>query len=181
MGEKQISLRDAEEQVRKVCYRLGLLHACFARTLSDELGDERAREIILKAIKDYSIQVGRQVKARVVAQGKGNSPENYDGDLPSYGMHDTTEWVEVDGEKRLRMRGCVMGKLWREMGEGGLGRLYCYVDIAKYMAFNPRYKLVHLKTLPDGDDYCEFAIRPTTRQERADFKNKDVDWSYIDR
>jgi hypothetical protein len=72
-----------------------------------------------------------------------------------------------------------MGKVWQELGENKLGRFYCYVDPAKYMEFNPGYKLMHIKSLPDGDDYCELALRPTTEQERKDFA-QDKDWSYID-
>ena len=48
------------------------------------------------------------------------------------------------------------------------------------MAFNPKFKLIHTKALPDGDEYCELVVRPTTEQERKDFADKDKDWSYID-
>jgi hypothetical protein len=49
------------------------------------------------------------------------------------------------------------------------------------MAFNPNYKMVHIKALPDGDDYCEFAIKLTDEQEKTDFLRHDKDWRYIDR
>ena len=48
------------------------------------------------------------------------------------------------------------------------------------MAFNPDYKLVHLKALPDGDEHCEFAIGLTTEQEKKDFFDENKDWRYID-
>ena len=178
--EKTVPLEEAREQVRKVCARLGLLHISFARTLIDELGEKKGKELILKAIKDYGIRVGEEARANAKAQGTDNSPKNFKSDLPLYGMHDGGDSVEVDGETRKRAYGCVMGKVWNELGEGELGRLYCYVDPAKYMAFNPDYKLMHLKALPDGDEYCEMAVRPTTEQERKDFADKDKDWSYID-
>ena len=41
--------------------------------------------------------------------------------------------------------------------------------------------MVHLKALPDGDEYCEFAIKSTTEQEKKDFFDEDKDWRYIDR
>ena len=81
----------------------------------------------------------------------------------------------------MRAFGCAMGKVWAELHEQTLGRLYCYVDIAKYMAYNPMFKLVHTKTLPDGDPYCEFAVRETIDQERKDFATTKGDWAYIDR
>jgi len=179
-NKEMVTLEEAKEQVRKVCVRLGLLHLSFAKTLVNELGERKGKELVLKAIKDYSTRIGEQVKANVTARGLDNDPENYEGDLPSYGMHQGTESVEVDGEERTRAYGCVMAKVWNELGEDKLGRLYCYVDPAKYMAFNPNFKLIHLKALPDGDEYCELAVRPTTEQERKDFADKDKDWSYID-
>ena len=69
--------------------------------------------------------------------------------------------------------------MWKEYGGEELGRLYCLVDAAQFMSFNPETKFVHLKTIPDGDDCCELVFRPTTEQERKDFE-KDRDWSYLD-
>lgn len=181
MNKETVTLEEAKEQVRKVCLRLGLLHLSFAKTLVKELGEKKGRELILKSIKDYGIRIGKQVKNNVTARGLDNNPANYKEDLPLYGMHDGIEEVEVDGEKRMRAYGCVMGKLWNKLGEEELGRFYCYVDPAKYMAFNPNFKLIHTKTLPDGDEYCELVVRPTTEQEKKDFLDKDKDWSYIDR
>ncbi len=74
-----------------------------------------------------------------------------------------------------------MGQVWNKLSAGELGRLYCYVDPAKYMSFNPDFKLIHMKALPDGDEYCELAVRHTTDEERKDFADKDKDWSYIDK
>jgi hypothetical protein len=96
-------------------------------------------------------------------------------------MHDRVEISQEGSEKRTKAYGCVMGKVWKELGEEKLGRLYCYVDPAKYMAFNPEFKLIHIKAMTDGDDYCEFAVRPTTQKDRDDFKDNDKDWSHIDK
>ncbi len=179
-GKESVPLEEAKEQVRKVCVRLALLHLSFARTIVDELGEEKGRQLILKAIKEYGTRIGEEARVKANAQGLDDNPENIKSDLPLYGIHTGWEKVEVGGEERRRAYGCVMGEVWNELGEGELGRLYCYVDPAKYMAFNPNFKLMHLKALPDGDPYCERAVRPTTEQERKDFADKDKDWSYID-
>ena len=81
----------------------------------------------------------------------------------------------------FRAYGCAMAKVWKEYGEETLGRLYCYVDPAKYMAYNPNYKLAHTHALPDGDSYCEFCIKKTTPQERRAFSSEEKDWQFIDR
>ena len=178
---EMVSLEDAKEQVRKVCVRLALLHLSFAKTIVEELGEQKGKELVLKAIKDYGIGIGETAKKKANDSGLDNSPGHYKGNLPAYGMHDKILNEEVDGEKHTKAYGCVMGKVWADLGENELGRLYCYVDPAKYMAFNPDFKLIHLKALTDGDEYCEFTVKPTTEKERQDFADSNKDWSYIDK
>jgi hypothetical protein len=177
---EMVPLEDATEQVRRVCRRLGLLHFAFSSTAVAALGKEKGEQLILEAIKSYARMVGEEVKKKVAGQGLDNTPANYKEDLPAYGMYRRFERVEVDGETRTRMFGCVMGQVWHELGADALGRLYCYVDPAKYMAYNPDFKQVHISAATEGCDHCEFAIRPTTEQERKDFATPNKDWRYID-
>ena len=183
--KETIPLAEAKQAVELTARRIGLLHLSFARTLVDELGERKGKELIMKAIEDYGKRVGKEVRKGVIDQGLDPIPENYgtgkSRDLPEFGMHESKEGVEIDGEKRMRAYGCAMAKVWNEYGENELGRFYCYVDPAKYMAFNPSFKLIHIKTLPDGDEYCELTVRPTTEQDRKDFTAKDTDWSRIDK
>ena len=179
--KQTVDIEEAKEQVRKISRRLALLQLSYAKTIMNELGDRKGKKLILKAIRDYGTRIGKEVRKTVSAQGINNDPENYKEDLPLYGMHDGIEEVDVDGEKRIRAYGCVMGQLWKELGEDEIGRFYCYVDPAKYMAYNPNFVLVHKKSIPDGNKYCEFIIRTTTKQEREDFLDDGMDWSYIDK
>jgi hypothetical protein len=128
--------------------------------------------------------IGREVREKVLSQGLPPLPENYgkgtSRDLPRFGMHGRVEEVEVGGETRLRVYGCVLAGIWKSYGKDELGRLYCYVDPAKYMAYNPKYKLAHAKALPDGDPYCEFCIRHTTDRERTTFSAEGGEWTRVD-
>jgi hypothetical protein len=178
--EQKVSLEEAKEQVKKVCRRLALLHLSYAKTIINELGEEKGKKLVLKAIKDYGIRIGGNVREAVKVEGKENNPENYKEDLPLYGMHEKTEKLNKNRKEIIRSYGCVMGELWRYLGEEQIGRLYCYVDPAKYMAYNPKFALVHKKSIPDGHEYCEFEIRMTTAQEQEDFLDNKKDWSYID-
>jgi len=186
MDQEQVSISrtEAAHEVKLVSRRLGLLHLAFARTIVDELGDEKGKQLILNAIKHYGIMVGNEVRAAVQEQELPLTPENYgvgkSRGLPKFGMHSGSEEVEVEGKKHLRAYGCVMAEVWKEYGEDELGRLYCYVDPAKYMTYNPNYKLAHVKAIPNGDPYCEFCIEKTTEQERAAFNSKKEDWRFID-
>jgi hypothetical protein len=179
-SKELVPLEEAGEQVARVCRRLALLHLAFAETLCEELGAEKGKQMALKAIKNYGHKVGREVKKAVKARGLDNTPANYREDLPRFGMYDKWETVEVNGEKRTRIHGCVMGQEWKRLGADELGRLYCYIDPAKYIAFNPDYKLIHTKAVPAGDPYCELTLRSTTEKEREDFA-ADKDWTYLDK
>ena len=183
--KETISLEEAKRAVEITSRRLGLLHLSFARTLVDELGGKKGKELIMKAIKDYGRRIGKEVREGVIDQGLDPIPENYGAgksrDLPEFGMNEGRERVEINGEKKMRVYGCAMAKVWNEYGEDKLGRLYCYVDPAKYMTFNPNFKLVHIKASPDGDEYCELTVRPTMEQDRKDFAAKDTDLSRIDK
>jgi len=179
-----IPLTDAAHEVELASRRLALLHLAFAKTLVQEFGQSKGRQLVAKAIKAYGCMIGEETRAEVLKQGLSLDPEHFgvgsSRSLPRFGMHERVEEVEVEGKKRLRAYGCVMAKVWNEYGENELGRLYCYVDPAKYMAYNPDYVLAHVKALPDGDDYCEFCVRQTTAREREDFASENAKWTYTD-
>lgn len=179
--QEYVSKDEAAKQASILFERIGVLHASYARAIVDELGEEAGRRLILKAIKAYGTHVGAQVREKAEARGLDNGPEHYAGDLPAYGTHDRLEKVKVDGEERLRAYGCGLWRTWQRLGEEELGRLYCNVDVAKYMGFNPCFKQVHTKAPFRGDDHCELVVRPTTKQEQEDFASADADWSYLDR
>jgi hypothetical protein len=148
--------------------RLALIHLEYAKAIVEELGEERGIKVISRAIKSYGSKIGKKTKEEVLAKGLEAIPENFNkGDtyrVPNIhgALHDTRGVIEVDGAKRVHSTGCIAGKVWKEEGEEKLGRLYCYMDVAKYMAFNPHYKYVHIKAVPDGDGCCEMGIKPTT-------------------
>lgn len=184
MGSDLISLTEAAHEVRLASIRLALLHLVYAETLVQALGEEDGRKLVLKAIKAYGRMIGQEVRERVLRQGLPPSPENYgrgdSRDLPRFGMHGRVEQVDVSGETRIRVFGCVLAEVWKALGKDELGRLYCYVDPAKYMAYNPDYKLAHAKAIPDGDPYCEFCIRRTKRWERDIFSSEEGEWTSVD-
>jgi hypothetical protein len=182
----KVSMEEASKALASASRRIALLHMAYARALVDELGEEAGTKLISRVIKDYAIKIGEKTKAEVMEKGYPPTPENF-GRGDSYaiadfpGMHTGKDVLEVDGKKRFRALGCVLGEVWKEYGEEKLGRLYCYMDTAKYMGYDPQYKYVHVKALPDGDDLCEFEIKETTRQEREDFAAKDRDWFHMDK
>jgi hypothetical protein len=179
---ESIPLERAESEVALAVERLALLHLSYAETLIKELGEKRGRELVLQAIREYGFKIAAKARQGAEERGLALTPENYDAggpNWPSLGTCDRVERIEVDGEQRTRIYGCGLAKTSQALGLEALGRLYCLIDVAKMMAYNPEYKVIHLQAELDGDPYCELVTRRTTEQEREDFA-QDRDWSYAD-
>jgi hypothetical protein len=151
-----MSREQCTEDVRLMARRTALLYHYFVTTLVDNLGKEKAIALTEEAIWRYGEHIGRQVRERVAAMGLPNDPENFGkgDDLPSVGWED--EIIETERGPRSCVTLCPLAETWQELGAEELGRLYCYVDQAKYRAFNPQVRLIHAKNVLDGDPYCEF-------------------------
>jgi len=155
--KEMLTQEEATRQVLSIVNRMALLHYSYAKTLIRELGARKGKEVTRKAIDFYGRQVGKQVRERTKAKGLQTLLENYQEDLPLLGWN--MEKVVVDGEPRVRIYDCNLAKAWNKLGAPGLGRLYCYMDQAKYTAYNPKLECIHAKNTLDGDPCCELAIR----------------------
>lgn len=185
-SNKFVPIDEASKALQSVSRRLGLMHLSYVKTIIEEFGEEKGMEVISKAIKDYAVKIGEKTKEEVLMKGLEPTPENFSkGEsyaIPGFpGLHDRLETVEVEGVERIRAYGCILAKIWKEYGEEKLGRLYCYMDPGKFMAYNPNYKFVHIKAIPDGHEFCELEVKHTTEEERRDFFTEDKDWFYIDK
>ena len=161
--KEMISKEEAFQQVKSMITRAALIHYAFAKTLVDELGEKKGKALVKKASLFYGKMVGKRVKERTLAKGLPLTRENFQDDLPALGWAER-EQVEVEGEKRARVYTCHLARVWQELGAPDLGRLYCYVDQAKYEAYNPDLQCVHVKNVLDGDAYCELAVRTKKSQ-----------------
>ena len=157
-NEEMVPLSEAENEVKVITQRLALLHLAYARTLVDEFGWGRGKQLVMNAIKEYGRRVAERTK-----QGHQS--------LPKYGF-----WERREGKPPI----CELGKLVLEYGEMDIGSLYCLIDPAKTMFANPDEKLVHTKALTVGDEHCAFETVPTTEKDREDFFGEDRDWSHVD-
>ncbi len=181
MEKDKIPLDEAAEEVELVSKRLALLHLTYAQTLTEELGEEKGKELTLKAIKRYGKKIGEKRREEIEEKGLEPTAEHFsEGDvlrIPRFGMHSD---LEEDEEGDLQLYGCTLGKFWKEEGEEELGRLYCYVDPAKYMGYNEDAIQIHDKALPAGDECCQFTVRSSTEEEKEMFRSEEEDFSDID-
>ena len=156
--KEMISKDEAFSQLQSMITRTALIHYAFTKTVMDELGEEKGKGLVKKAIRLYGEMVGKKVREKTLAKGLPTLSENFQDDLPALGWA-SREKVIVDGEKRARVHTCYLAEAWKELGVPEIGRLYCFVDQAKYEAYNPELECVHTKNVLDGDPYCELAVR----------------------
>ncbi|MCP4568482.1 MAG: hypothetical protein GY841_12970, partial [FCB group bacterium] len=72
--ERCVSLDDAIKQVEAAVRRIALIHLGFSKTLVEEFGEEKGKQLIIKSMIKYGKLVGEQTK-------KGGQ------DLPFFGLH----------------------------------------------------------------------------------------------
>jgi hypothetical protein len=160
---EKITVAECTEDIRLVARRLGLLHYFFSEAIVGRLGEEEGKALIKEAIWAYGEHCGRTVREGVEAMGLPPTDENYSKvrDLPRYGWEIGSVTLE-GGEQRPVATFCPVAATLQELGPRGeeLGRLYCYVDQAKYAAYNPELEFVHARNVLDGDACCEFVVRP---------------------
>jgi len=180
--DKMASIEEAASQVKVVATRLALMHLAYARTLVEELGKDKAKNAVVKAMMEYGRMVGERNKAG-------------EQDLPFYGLHEKysyreeefldirempSEQTEEMDWDAFKVYGCVLSEIFQEYGENELGRLYCFVDAAKTMAAGSSEKLIHTACEVCGDDHCAFKSVATTAEELKMFENKNPKWKDID-
>ena len=73
-------------------------------------------------------------------------------DLPSRGLSVGCDLINNDCELRQEYKECMFARVWKEFGFERWGRLYCYVDYAKFEAYNPELSVVCLlyTSCPEG-------------------------------
>lgn len=139
--------------------RLALLYRAFTETLDQELGEERAQELIHQAIKAYGKQCGEETRTKVEGLGLPNTLPNYKKgeDLPSQGWKKKSLFMEEE-KAAHQVDFCPLAAAWKELGATPYDRLYCLMDMAKYSAYNPALSCTHRKNVLAGDDCCQLWI-----------------------
>lgn len=151
-----------EEHVKQVeiaVKRIALLHLAYVKMLIREFGEEKAKELSLKAIMEYGKLIGERISRGLP-------------DLPKYGVSEKVE----EG----RVYGCKIAEVFFEYDMVKFGCIYCYVDPAKSMALNPSRKIIHTSCVLVGDPYCSFEIIETNIIEREAFDENSLEWRKVD-
>ncbi|MDP2859402.1 MAG: L-2-amino-thiazoline-4-carboxylic acid hydrolase, partial [Bacillota bacterium] len=155
-----VSVKEATEQVQLLARRMALMYHHIGQVLTEQLGKDRAKQIMKEAIWRYGTECGELVKEGVTKMGLPLTPENFNRvpDLPKYGWE--RELIFEEGEPRPKVNYCPLADVWISKGSQEMGRIYCYVDQSKFQGYNPCIECIHTKNVLDGDPYCVLSIHP---------------------
>ena len=127
----------------------------FGKLLKQELGDEKAIELIKKLSNKSSIERGKRQAQQLGVNSlqafvkQFRDPEPY--------KHTLTKEVVEDTEKafELKVTECLWADAFRNQDAGDIGFAWiCYGDYGWPQGFNPQLKMVRDKTLMQGHDCC---------------------------
>jgi len=147
---ESISIGECSKQVRRMGNLFGLLYYHFAKTLVNELGEEKGKELILKAVHSYGAERGQVIREKVLAAGLDLTIENFFNFhwLPPLGWESDAEGVTY----------CCYAEPWIERNEQDLGKLYCEIDFAKAKAYNSKIRVKRVSTILDGEACCAYSF-----------------------
>lgn len=154
-----IPKEQAVRDVRILAERLALLYRCFCEGIEKELGKEKAKTFVRQVVEDYGARCGKDVRQTVNRLGLPLTAQNYalGHDLPSVGWEMEPLPTEESGS-RVQINYCPLAEKWKAMGQAEYDRIYCYVDQAKYGAYNPELECLHVQNCLDGDGACEILV-----------------------
>lgn len=133
------------------------------RTLETEVGRERAREILARAIIEMAHQAGRDFAALKPGNQNGENPPDLSdmaSIMPLWQKDDgiTMKMLEQTPEKlSFNVTRCRYAESYREMGLGDIGDLLsCNRDGEFCHGYNPKIRFERTQTIMKGAAYCDF-------------------------
>lgn len=133
------------------------------KTLEEELGRERARQVLAKAIIGLAHAAGAEFAAAKPGNEHGQSPPDL-SDLasitPLWQRDDALriEWLEKTPDRlSFNITRCRYAESYREMGLGEIGDLLsCNRDGEFCKGYNPNIELKRTQTIMKGAAFCDF-------------------------
>ena len=164
--EEQLRKADPVQVVEKLSSARAEILLFFTKILIDQVGKEKAKELIRRARYDSWYEMGRKA-----AEALGN-PRDIDSYINEYVYkfmspgkrpYVPPQQLERVSDKKaiFRTRYCFLAKaLLKDKDKETLevAKAYCCHDIAWANGFNPEMKFELTKFFLDGDDCCEFTF-----------------------
>jgi len=137
--------------------------------MREAFGEERARDVLRKAIRRAAVAAGAEMAAK--APG-GADLESFKSILPLWTKDDalTIEVVaDRPGAFDFNVTRCRYAEMYRAMGLGEIGDLLsCNRDGAFCEGYDPRIELTRTQTIMGGASHCDFRYRVQGRQAKPE-------------
>ena len=134
--------------------------------MREALGEEKARDILRRAIRRAAIDAGKDFASR--ADGEADL-ESFKAILPLWSKDDALAIEVIDdkpGVFDFNVRRCRYAETYRAMGLGEIGDiLSCNRDGAFCEGYDPRIKLTRTQTIMKGASHCDFRYRSSPEPE----------------
>ena len=133
-----------------------LIAAPLIKAFIEELGREKALEVVGRVIKSLALESGRLM----AALAGGNTMEHLSQAVPLFSMGGALEFEVLEtGEAgvSLNVTRCRYAEMYKEHGLEDFGYLLsCGRDYALIEGFNPGIKFTRTRTIMQGGDHCDF-------------------------
>jgi hypothetical protein len=137
--------------------------------MRQEIGDERSRTILQRAIRRAAVAAGAEMARR--ADGRAD----LDGFKAIFPLWTRDDALEVDvvrdepGVFEFNVTRCRYAETYRAMGLGEIGAiLSCDRDGAFCEGYDPRIELTRTQTIMGGASHCDFRYRQKTEEKAGD-------------
>jgi len=160
--------KDAEGELGILARRK--IEAAIIAPIYDEMrqaiGEEKARDILRRAIRRAAIEAGAEIASR--ADGEADL-ESFKA-IQHLWTKDDALTIEVIDDKpgvfNFNVKRCRYAETYRAMGLGDIGDiLSCNRDGAFCEGYDPRIKLTRTQTIMGGASHCDFRYRTSIKPQ----------------
>ncbi|MGH6799437.1 MAG: L-2-amino-thiazoline-4-carboxylic acid hydrolase [Roseiarcus sp.] len=132
--------------------------------MRQSIGEEKARDILRRAIRRAAIDTGAEMASR--ADGQADL-ESFKAILHLWTKDDALTIEVIDDKPRVldfNVRRCRYAETYRAMGLGEIGDiLSCNRDGAFCEGYDPRIRLTRTQTIMGGASHCDFRYRSSPK------------------
>lgn len=163
-NEEQKQVQEAiSEAVHRMSIFSAQLYYHLTKAMVDDFGKEKAIASIQKAIREFGLERGKNIRENCEKHGVEPTIHNLH---PFYDMPIDEGWAPESIPRQINLqdekddvedgctKSCIFADYWKEKEWAEIGYLYCAVDPAIREAYNPEIIYTPQKNILKGDDSC---------------------------
>lgn len=149
-----------QDAVLRMAYYAAQMYYHLTHEMVQDYGEGEAKRTILRAMHEFGLERGRNIRSAVEAAGEKPTIENLSR---FYDMPIDEGWAPENSGKNQenqpvvysKTEECIYADYWIQKNWREFGRLYCEVDPAIREGYNDKLVYSPDKNILDGDDCCD--------------------------